>query len=311
MDKPRSILVVVERARDPSGLIKKALVIARQFGARIELFLCDSELAYELAHAYDREGIEQAYAESVAQARAYLTDLKACANVTDVDMAIDARCESPLYEAVVRKVLRSGADLVIKGLAGGRCGQHSTADANDWQLMRTCPATLVFARRKAWHTPARFAAAVDVSEQETMRLPQDVMQAARTLALPWQAHLDVMYGETGGSDMAVTARAERLRGLCEATAVTPERAHVLSGPAEESLPRFACQQDYDVLVLGALSHRPADTALVGTLTSKLLDALDCDFVLVKPAGYRGPIEEPPGAAERATPAQRGSASVSH
>lgn len=285
--------------------------MARQFGARIELFLCESEQAYELAHAYDREGIEQASAESVAQGRDYLSDLKACANASDVDIAVDARCETPLYEAVVHKVLRSGADLVIKGFAGGRCGQHSTADANDWQLMRTCPATLVLARRKAWHTPARFAAAVDVSEQETVSLPQDVMQAARTLAFPWQAHLDVIYAETSVSDVAVPSRAERLRSLCEATGVTPDCTHVLAGPAEESLPPFARQQDYDVLVLGALSHRPAGTALVGTLTSKLLDALDCDFVLVKPVGYCGPIEERPGAAERATPSQRGSASVSH
>jgi universal stress protein E len=311
MDKPHSILVVVERAQDASGLINKALVMARQFGAHIELFLCESEQAYELAHAYDREGIERACAESIAQARDYLSDLKACANASDVDIAIDARCESPLYEAVVRKVSRSGADLVIKGLAGGRCGQHSTADANDWQLMRTCPATLVLARRKAWHTPARFAAAVDVSEQETVSLPREVMQSARILASPWQAHLDVMYGETSVSDVAVRSRAQKLRSLCEATGVTRERTHVLCGPAEESLPPFAREEDYDVLVLGALSHRPAGTALVGTLTSKLLDALDCDFVLVKPVGYRGRIEARPGAAERATPSQRGSASVAH
>jgi len=309
MDKPRSVLVVVERSQDASGLIEKALVLARQFGARIELFLCESEQAYELAHAYDREGIEQAYAESIAQGRDYLSDLTACANASDVKFAIDARCESPLYEAVVRKVVRSEADLVIKGMGGRRRGQHSTADANDWQLMRTCPATLLLARRKVWHTPARFAAAVDVSEQETGSLAQEVMQAARTLAFPWQAHLDVMYGETSASDVAVPLRAESLRRLCAAAGVTPDRTHVLSGPGEESLPPFARQQDYDVLVLGALSHRPAGTALVGTLTSKLMDALDCDFVLVKPAGYRDPIEERPGAAERATPSRRGSASV--
>jgi universal stress protein E len=310
MNKPNSILVVVERAGDASGLIEKALVMARQFGAHIELFLCESEQAYELAHAYDREGIEAACARSIAQARDYLSDLKVCANAPDVDIAIDARCESPLYEAVVRKVLRSSPDLVIKGLAARRCGQHSTADPNDWQLMRTCPATLMLARRKVWHTPPRFAAAVDVSEQETVSLPHEVMQAARTLASPWRASLDVMYGETGVSEVAVPSRAGKLRSLCEASGVAPDRTHVLCGAAEESLPPFARQQDYDVLVLGALSHRPAGTALVGTLTSKLLDALDCDFVLVKPSGCRGSIEEWPKAAERATPEPRGATSVS-
>jgi hypothetical protein len=35
----------------------------------------------------------------------------------------------------------------------------------------------------------------------------------------------------------------------------------------------------------------ASTA-IGTLTSKPLDTLDCDFVLVKPESYHCPFEEP-------------------
>jgi universal stress protein E len=309
--RPNSILVVVERARNASGLIDKALVIARHFGARLELFMCDSEQAYELLHAYDQEGVQRARAESIAQARDYLLKLKAAAKAPDVDIAIDARCESPFYEAVVRKALRSGCDLVIKSLSARRGGQHGSADPTDWQLMRACPAMLMLTRRSAWHTPARFAAAVDVSEQETPSLPQDVMQAARALAHPWQANLDAMYGESALSDAAVPARAERLRKLCAAAGVTPARTHVLRGPAEQTLPPFARQQDYDVLVLGALTHRPAGTALVGTLTSKLLDALECDFVLVKPGGYRCPIEDQPEFAERAASASRGLPAASH
>jgi universal stress protein E len=305
MNMPSSILVVVERTEGASDLIKKALEIARRFGARVELFLCEAEQAYELAHAYDREGIQEARAESIAKARDYLSHLKACIDATDIEITIDAVCESPLYEAVVRKVLHSTPDLVIKGLAAVHARQHRTADPNDWQLMRTCPATLMLTRRGAWHVPPRFAAAVDVSEQETPSLPQNVMQAASMLVLPWQASLDVLYGESGTSDVAVSSHADNLRSLCDAHGVTPDRTHVLYGPAEESLAPFAQEQDFDVLVLGALTHRPAGTVLVGTLTSKLLDALDCDFVLVKSSSYRCPIEEGHEAAARGTPAKGG------
>ena len=294
MSKPSSILVVVERARDASVLIKKALVLAGQFGARVELFLCEAQQAYELGRAYDREGIEEARAESIARARNYLCDLKAGAAAANIEITIDAVCESPLYEAVVRKVLRSTPDLVVKGLPAEHAGQRRTADPNDWQLMRTCPATLLLTRRKAWHEPPRLAAAVDVSEQETPSLPQDIMQAASMLVLPWRASLDVLYGESGTSDAAaVPSHAQKLRNLCDASGVTPDHIHVLDGPPEESLAPFAQERDFDVLVLGALTHRPAGTALVGTLTSKLLDALDCDFVLVKSSSYRSPIEDRP------------------
>jgi len=66
---------------------------------------------------------------------------------------------------------------------------------------------------------------------------------------------------------------------------------VLRGQPEFSLPRFLGEQGYDALILGALAHRSAGTTPVGTLTSTLLDALDCDFVLVKPPSYHSPIGE--------------------
>jgi nucleotide-binding universal stress UspA family protein len=48
-----------------------------------------------------------------------------------------------------------------------------------------------------------------------------------------------------------------------------------------TLPAFVARGGYDVLVMGALTHRPGAVALVGTLTTKLVDTINCDFVLVK------------------------------
>jgi nucleotide-binding universal stress UspA family protein len=56
---------------------------------------------------------------------------------------------------------------------------------------------------------------------------------------------------------------------------------VLEGDADTVLPRFCAERAYDVLVMGALAHRTGAVPLVGSLTSKLIDALDCDFILVK------------------------------
>jgi len=58
---------------------------------------------------------------------------------------------------------------------------------------------------------------------------------------------------------------------------------VLSSGPETTLAGFAVARGYDVVVLGALTHRRTLTSLVGTLTRKLLDALDCDLVLVRAA----------------------------
>jgi universal stress protein E len=286
--KPKSILVVVERTGNVSALMSKSLGLARPFGARLELFLCDSEQAYVLGHAYDREGIRAAQAASVATARRYLSELRESTDADDVEIAIDAQCESPLYESVVRKVLRSTPDMVIKVIAGADAKKHGMPDPNDWQLMRTCPVPLMLSGERAWRDPPRFAAAVDVSEGESADVARRVMEAAVMLAEVFGAELHVLYGESASAPQSA-ARLEKLRRLCDEAGVAPERTHVLHGQPERTLPVFAREQSYDALVLGALAHRSAGTTPVGTLTSTLLDALDCDFVLVKPPSYRSPI----------------------
>jgi universal stress protein E len=287
--QPKSILVVVDRRGDVTALMRKALMLARPFGARLELFLCDSEQAYVLGHAYDRAGIDAARAASVAEARRYLSGLRDLAATASVDIAIDAECESPLYESVVRKALRSAPDMVIKDIPTRDARKRGVSDPNDWQLMRTCPATLMLSGRRAWRNPPRFAAAVDVSEGETAELSRSVVEAADVLARGFAAELHVVYGETGSASQLSTHRG-KLRGLCDAAGIAAEHTHILSGQPERTLPAFLREQGYDALVLGALAHRSAGTTPVGTLTSTLLDALDCDFVLVKSSSYRSPID---------------------
>ena len=59
----------------------------------------------------------------------------------------------------------------------------------------------------------------------------------------------------------------------------------LIAETKAALPGFAKRRSYDAMLLGALTHRAGVTAQVGTLTSKLVDALECDFILVKPSAY--------------------------
>ena len=288
MKSPKSILLVVERTPDVPALMRKVLVLARGVGARLELFLCDSEQAYVLAHTYDQHGISAARAASTAAALGYLGGLRELAAASGVETAIDAQCESPLYESVVRKVLHSAPDMVIKAIAAEDARKHGTPDPNDWQLMRTCPSTLMLTGRRPWRKPPRFAAAVDVSEEETADVAAGVLAAAALLAGGFGAELHVVYGERGPGAQSA-ARGEKLRRLCDGAGIAPDRTHVLGGEPERTLPLFLGEQGFDALVLGALAHRADGTTPVGTLTSRLLDALDCDFVLVKPPRYRSPI----------------------
>jgi len=104
--------------------------------------------------------------------------------------------------------------------------------------------------------------------------------------------LDVLYAES--TDMDEDERNMGERAVHELVKGPPETAptiHVLVGTPEVSLPRFAKGRSYDAMLLGALTHRPGVTAQVGTLTSRLVEALECDFVLVKPTAYHSSVGE--------------------
>ena len=156
---------------------------------------------------------------------------------------------------------------------------------------RACPAALMLTRGRPWRVPPRLGAAVDVSDHAPGDFPVDVVQAAHYFSWGCQGTLEVFSAVPQASAESL----DRLEKLCTNTGVGPVARQLLAGPAEEVLPPFVAQENFDAVVLGALTQRPERRGLVGTLTAALLESLECDFVLIKPATYRCPIPlgEPP------------------
>ena len=310
MEKLTSILVIVDPHNEMYRTLNKALVLARKFGAKLELFLCDSERAYVLKHSYVTQEIERSwnkareqrapYGEAVLaalhtddleQARQacladglrYLESLRESLRASDVEISVDVACHSPLYESIVHKVRETSPDLVIKTASGKHPMRRLSLDDNDWELARACPSALMLTRERQWSDNPRFGAAVDVSDSNTCSLARMIVHTADFLAIGCHAELSMIYSEPkdDGTPTHATRRAT-LYQLAYEHHVDVKSIHVLQGDAEHTLPAFAATQDFDVFVLGALTRKHGLAALVGTLTSKLVDSLDCDFVLVKP-----------------------------
>lgn len=281
MRKIKSILVVANRDDSDKPLLEKAVRIARQLGARIELFACDWEHAYVMRRAYDMAGTEQAWLSSFCDSCEYLETLSHAVDSSGVDILVDAVCDSPYYQAVVDKVRCCRPDLVMKSTSGAHPLRRFTLDSNDWDLMRACPATLLLSRGKSWDAHPRFTAMVDVSPEEIPTLPESIVATADLLAGACGGAVDVVYGERDSGAAQAAARAARVMSLGAANRISDEHIHVLQGDPEQSLAGFAAKQSCDAIVLGALSHREDLTSLVGRLTGRLVEALTCDFVLVK------------------------------
>jgi len=276
----RSILAAVDHDGNQAKRVAvKAVTLAHLTGARLQLFLCDADTAFSGRHQYEPEAAARANESSLNESRRYLETLRR-GLAEDVEISLNVACESPLYEGIVHAVARSHPDLVIRGAAAAM-----PLEPNDWELVRACPAPLLLTRGLPWKARPIIAAAVDVSPGESAELTRAILRAAANLAKAANGTVEVVHA--GRSEEALPpasdSRRAALAELVGGAGLEGAQCHLLAGEPAAALREFAARRGFDLIVLGALTHRKTLTALVGTLTGRLIESLDTDFLLVKPA----------------------------
>jgi len=310
-----SILAAVDRDDRSRQVAAKAVALARMSGARLELFHCDGERAYSRAHQYDPRAAVRAKEYCLAESRRFLDSLWRSLAVRDMEPSMSVGCESPLYEAIVHAVERDHPDLVVRGIGGARTREaegipgvgsgfmasvgtgladearttgSAALDPNDWQLVSTCPSPLLLTRGKTWKPHPVVAAAIDLAAGEPVELTLTILRTAGAVAKAADGELVTVhagrFGDAGPREIEL--RRNALVEQAKNAGVNAAAIHIIAGEPMVALPEFAARNDFDLIVLGALTHRKTLTALVGTLTGKLIETLDCDFLLVKPPRAR-------------------------
>jgi universal stress protein E len=301
MDELNSILVVASRMPSDLPLLEKAVRFARSAGARIQLFYCDVHSGRPLGLESETGKAEQAWCDRVGDHVRYLEALTARVHARGVSVIPEADCDRSLSDAILRKVGQYHPDLVMKTPAGSHPLRLFTLDFNDWRLARNCPVTLMLVRGLMWAPAPRFGALVNVSEKAIRQLPGAILHACEYLSLGCEGEVEVTYCEDSGDPESAADRAAALERLTCEHHIPVARIHILHGDPDSLLPDFVAKQAYDVLVLGAPSHRRGLAAMAGGLNSKLVDAVDSDLLLVRQPVYEslaaGGLDQP---AEQAT-----------
>jgi universal stress protein E len=283
MQRVESILVAVCDDESAREALMKAAGLARLFRARLELFRCNAEVAYFQRHQYEVVAARTAQERCAVESREHLEKLWNSLAVSDIPVTIDAACESPQYESIVRKVRHCRADLVVRGLRPARTAAGGVVDASDWDLVQACPAPLLLTRGRSWARTPRIAAAVDISGDESPELTRSILACARRFTVGSQGSLEILYADRFDGVTPQTLKSHRatLAERALEADVDPAQLHVLTGEPATVIPQFAALRGYDLLVVGALTHRRSVTALVGTLTGRLMETLDADLLLVR------------------------------
>jgi len=291
MNTIQTILVAVSRSPNAQQALSKAVILARRFGARIELFLCDAERAFELNREYDARGVERVRRSCLTDSRTYLENLSSALDTSGIELNIDASCESPEYESIVRKAIHCRAELVVRNVGDPGFSDPEVLSEKDWDLVRACPTLVLLARSKPWSSHPTLAAAVDISSDEAPEFVRAIIQTAQYFTQSTEGDFQILNCVPDGSSPAeIEAQKCRLYDRAREAGALPSGQCVCAGEPAQMLPVLAADKNYDAIVLGALTHRQTLSGLVGSVTGKMLDTVRCDFLLVKPATYAHPFK---------------------
>jgi universal stress protein E len=307
MTDPQRLLVVVDPTVSVHPSVERAAWLARRTGAHLELFISDH--ASEVDESRTPIGTAaQNRAAVLERHRNRLEQLAEPLRSAGVSVGVDTRWEHPLHDSIVRKSADCRADLVIKDTHFHSVLKRSIFSNTDWSLIRNCAATLWLVKPRPPGQRPCFIAAVDPLHERDKPADLDsrILDVGARLCQPLGGELHVFHAfdvvaaiavSTDSMTMPIvlpmneladamrTRHTEAVERLCHQHGIARQRAHIHQGNTRQLLLALAEQLRADAVVMGAISRSGLKGLFLGNTAEDVLDRLDCDLIIVKPAGF--------------------------
>ncbi len=228
-----------------------------------------------------------------------------------------------MYLEVIRAVLRSNYDLVIKPATNPDFIERLFG-SNDMQLLRMCPCPVWLMGPGEKSNYERILAAVDFNLDDTPNdedagLNQQILELASSLALSdfaelhfvhvWDAPYEVLFvswadnpdetrmryvrSEIARHQEALDRLRAQVRGQIGQKAfdhLSPQ-FHLRRGAASTVIPEIAKQLQADLVVMGTVARTGMAGLFVGNTAEDVLEQLQCSVMAVKPHGFVSPVKQ--------------------
>ncbi len=302
----RKILVAVKRLEANSlPAVLKAAQIARAFGAEIELFHALSEPVYLDLYEVDQIGGGKLENQLVTAARRKLEAIADRLRIHSIRVTVSVSWDFPVYEAIVRRALRSKADLVVVQRYGGTHKAPALMQLTDWELVKISPVPILLVKNPRPYRHPGVLAAVDPSHRfgKTFELDRSILLAGSTLSQRLGGKLHAVHAyhalplfgisPTATVDlidtMAQQARRQastRLERTLRAVNIAQSRRYLVAARPIEAIADTARRNRIAIVVMGALSRSGLSRLLIGNTAERILDELTCDILVIKPSSFR-------------------------
>jgi len=306
----KTILVVVANPFASKQLAAtKAAAIAKRCGARVVLF--NAFMVPQPVNDVPMDSREQIIASAIRQREQQLRAIASRVRLPRTTQHI-VRWDYPIYEAIIRQVRKTRPDLLIADShREGKLARLVLANT-DWQLMRECPCPLWFVRSGELPRAPQMLVAVDPrhTHAKPARLDDRLLEAARTIEHQLGGRIALVHAyETPASavpgmmmePVRLPISPERTREfVANTTAVVAKLADkyglgdaacaIREGVAHNVIPAEVRSRKADLLIMGAVSRSLLARPIIGSTAERVIDHVDCDVFVVKPAGFKSRVK---------------------
>lgn len=310
----RSIRKILVAVKQPGAralpAVDKAVQLARASGASIELYHSITErvladpYAERLNYLADFERqTEQRYTQS-------LESVAEAVRKKGVKVRATADWDYPAHDAIVRRARHDDVDLIIAEChAGKRRATPWLLHLTDWELLKTSPVPVLLVKSaKPWKSPV-ILAAVDPAHAHAKRaaLDSEILEAASKLRDTLRGSLEAMHSYeplppavlmgfgasgTAASELAAERGKQARKLLQEALngySKTQVLRHLVPGRPVDAIAQVARETGCSILVMGAVSRSGLKRVFIGNTAERVLDALACDVLVVKPPSFKSRV----------------------
>lgn len=303
----RRILVAV---KDPTTkslpAVNKAAQIASAFGAKIELFHDMTETLYTGfpgGIASDTHGFER---EHRAARLDQLERIAKGLRDRGLRVSVAAEWDYPAHEAIVRRALTTKADLIVAQHHPGQRRMPWLLRFTDWELLRLSPVPVLLVKSSRPYRHPVVLAAIDPFHAfgKPTKLDARILHMAALMTKRLAGTLNAVHAYTmmpRGAIPAVVAdpriememerKVQRSAGIgfgraLRAMKIPRARRHLIGGDPANVITAVARKVRSAIVVLGAISRSGIKRAFIGNTAERLIDELQSDLLVVKPANFR-------------------------
>jgi universal stress protein E len=310
MTKFRRVLVGV---KDPlsrsSAAIAKGAELARATGASLELFHAITAVIPAESFTYGKRRLGDVEREVRARQLAALERSARRLRANGLRVSVAADWDFPSHEAIVRRAIRTKADIIVAGQHQGWRTLPWLLHLTDWELLRLSPVPVLLVKSSRAYRRPVVLAALDPAHAfaKSARLDEEILEAAGMVTDALGGTLHAMHAyftgpgipmspEFSGTDVLAQVSIEAEREASESLArelrnrnIARSRQHLVERQAIDAIPRVARQVRAAIVVMGAVSRSGLRRAFIGNTAERVLDRLSCDVLVVRPPKFHSSI----------------------